>query len=151
MFELKFANYHRAASLSSQASSLDVCSIGWRIIDQSLFKHWVNNGRQRLSLSSCTPTIFLLQQSWVVSCVSLLSDLCAWVKVKIASQWSRRVLYSDGIWTTLWDFKGVKNPLTGGLFSAVLSKKHCEKVYWLYNIWFSRVCNWLNNWMHHTD
>ena len=28
MLELKFAIYHRAASLSSQASSVDVCSIG---------------------------------------------------------------------------------------------------------------------------
>jgi len=27
MLELKFAIYHRAASLSSQASSVDVCSI----------------------------------------------------------------------------------------------------------------------------
>jgi len=28
MLELKFAIYHRIASLSSQASSVDVCSIG---------------------------------------------------------------------------------------------------------------------------
>jgi len=28
MLKLKFANYHRAASLSSQVSSVDVCSIG---------------------------------------------------------------------------------------------------------------------------
>jgi len=50
MLELKFAIYHRAASLSSQAFSVDVCSIGWRITDQALLKHWVNNGWQRLSL-----------------------------------------------------------------------------------------------------
>jgi len=47
MLELKFSIYHRAASLPSQASSVDVCSIGWRIIDQT-----------RLSSSTpCTPTI----------------------------------------------------------------------------------------------
>ena len=50
MLELKFGIYHRAASLSSQASSVDVCSISWRIIDQAPFKHWVNNGWQRLDL-----------------------------------------------------------------------------------------------------
>jgi len=42
MLEQKFAIYYRAASLSSQASS--VCSIGWGIIDQALFKYRVNNG-----------------------------------------------------------------------------------------------------------
>ena len=38
------------------ASSVDVCSIGYRIIDQAPFKHWVNNGWWRLFLSPCTPT-----------------------------------------------------------------------------------------------
>jgi len=28
MLELKFAIYHKAASLSSQASSVDICNIG---------------------------------------------------------------------------------------------------------------------------
>ena len=39
MLELKYAVYHRAASLSSEVSSVlvDVCSSGWRI-DQALFK-----------------------------------------------------------------------------------------------------------------
>jgi len=68
MLELKFAIYHRTASLASQASSVDVCSIGWRIINQALLKHGVNksNGWQRLSLFLCTPTVFLIQQSWVI-------------------------------------------------------------------------------------
>ena len=35
MLELKSSIYHRAASLSSQASSVDVCSIGQRITDQA--------------------------------------------------------------------------------------------------------------------
>ena len=35
MLELKFDIYHTAASPSSQASSEDVCSIGWRMIDQA--------------------------------------------------------------------------------------------------------------------
>jgi len=57
MLELKFAIYHRAASLSSQASSVDVCSIGWRIINQT-----------RLSSNTpCTPTVFLIQQSCVIT------------------------------------------------------------------------------------
>jgi len=48
MLELKFAIYYRAASLFSQASSLDVRSIGWRTIDQT-----------RLSSNTpCTPTVF---------------------------------------------------------------------------------------------
>jgi len=33
MLELKLAICHRATSLSSQASSVDTCSIGWRITD----------------------------------------------------------------------------------------------------------------------
>jgi len=33
MLEPKFAIYHRAASLCSQTSSVDVRSIGWRITD----------------------------------------------------------------------------------------------------------------------
>jgi len=59
MLKLKLAICHRAASLSSHASSVDVCSIGWRIIDQALFKYRVNDGWKRHSLSPCTPNIFL--------------------------------------------------------------------------------------------
>ena len=56
MLEMKFAIYHRAASLPSQASSADVCSIGWRIIDQT-----------RLSSNTpCTPTVFLIQQFCII-------------------------------------------------------------------------------------
>ena len=56
MLQLKFAIYHRVASLSSQASSVHVCSIGWRIIDQT-----------RLSSNTpCTPTVFLIQQSCMI-------------------------------------------------------------------------------------
>jgi len=47
MLELKFAIYHRAASLSLQASY--ACSIGWRTIH-----------RTRLSSNTpSTPTVFL--------------------------------------------------------------------------------------------
>jgi len=49
MLELKYDISHRAASLSSQASSVDVCSIGWRIIDQTRIS----------SNTPCTPTAFL--------------------------------------------------------------------------------------------
>jgi len=48
MFELKFAIYHRGSSLSSQASSVDVCSIGWRIFDQTRLP----------SNTPCIPTVF---------------------------------------------------------------------------------------------
>jgi len=47
MLKLKFAIYDRAISLFSQASSIDVHSIDWRIIDQT-----------RLSSNTlCTPTV----------------------------------------------------------------------------------------------
>jgi len=52
--ELKFAIYPRAASLSSQVSSVDACSIGWTTIDQAPFKHQVNNKW----LSPCTQPYF---------------------------------------------------------------------------------------------
>ena len=39
MLELKFTIYHRAANMTSQASLVvDVCSIGWRIPNQSSFQ-----------------------------------------------------------------------------------------------------------------
>jgi len=49
MLELKFAIYHRAANLSSQASYAVLAEES-----QDLFKH------------SCTPTVFLIQQSCVI-------------------------------------------------------------------------------------
>ena len=75
--------YHRAASLLSQASSVDVCSIGWRTIDQALLKHQVNNGWQTLSLHVSVNTNHV-SNSTILSnnYVLLLSDLCACVEVK---------------------------------------------------------------------
>jgi len=65
MFELKFAIYHRAANLSPQASLADVCSIGWRIIDQT-----------RLSSNTlCIPTVFQIQQSCVIIAISEVLNL----------------------------------------------------------------------------
>jgi len=59
MLELKFAIYH-GPGLSSQASSVDACSIGWRIIDQALFKHRVNNNNEWQTLPvSMHPMYFL--------------------------------------------------------------------------------------------
>ena len=49
MLELKFAIY--AASLSSQASSVDICSIDWRITDQASVQTQVNIELQSFSLS----------------------------------------------------------------------------------------------------
>ena len=82
MLELKFAIYHRAASPSSQASSVDVCSIDWRIIDQT-------------RLSSNTPrkpTVFIIQQSCVII-ILLLSHLCACVHVK--KKWCRKGIHNS--------------------------------------------------------
>ena len=85
MLEPEFAIYHRAASLSSQASSVDVCNIGWRTTDQALFKHQINNGWKRLSLSACTHPFFksaILNDIWIF----FLTDLCACIQVlKMAS------------------------------------------------------------------
>jgi len=52
MLELKFTICHRAALTGFQPA---------------LFKHRVKNGWRRLSLSPCKPTIFLIQQSWIIA------------------------------------------------------------------------------------
>jgi len=70
MLELKFAIYHRTASLSSQASSTDVCSIGWRIIDQTKLS----------SDTPCTPTV---QQSCIIitfHCYVICAHMYMWRK-----------------------------------------------------------------------
>ena len=73
MLELKFAIYCRAASLSSQASSVDVCSIDWIIIDQT-----------RLSSNTpCTPNI--IYALMLCDCVMLSfqteTSWCQWLQV----------------------------------------------------------------------
>ena len=87
MLELKFAIYHRT-SLSSQASSVDGCSIRWRITDpgicsktESTMAEWMTS----LSLSPCTPNVFLIQQqlSFVAKCIVRVNTM-----KKMASQWS---------------------------------------------------------------
>ena len=67
MHELKFANYHRTASLSSRAFSVYVCSICWRIINQT-----------RLSSNTpCTCTNCISISAILCNnCTSLLSGLC---------------------------------------------------------------------------
>jgi len=87
MLELKFAIYHRAASLSSQASSVDAV-----LPEESLTRHLFKLSQKlSLSLPPCTPTIFLTQWSWVISMfhwviitlhyISLLSALCTCIQV----------------------------------------------------------------------
>ena len=64
MLELNYALFYRAASLSSQASSVDVCSIGWRIIDQT-----------RLSSNTpCTTNCFSNSEILRNNYILLLSD-----------------------------------------------------------------------------
>jgi len=64
MLELKFAIYHRAAVYPHRLPQR--CMQYWlKNRRQSLFKHWVNNGCPRLSLSLSTQPIFLIQQSWI--------------------------------------------------------------------------------------
>jgi len=87
MLELKFAIYHQT-SLSSQASSVNTCSICWRITDpgicsntESTMAEWMIS----LSLSPCTPNVFLIQQqlSFVAKCIVRVNTM-----KKMASQWS---------------------------------------------------------------
>ena len=114
ILELKFAIYNRAAGLSSQAFLLDVSSIGWRIIDQALFKDWVNNGWRRLSQSPYTPTIFLIQQVsgntecknilrpalWVwclpsAGLVELQQTLAVWLQVAWPAFFNHNILHNN--------------------------------------------------------
>jgi len=46
---------HPSEQQVCQISSVDACSIGWRIIDQT-----------SLSITPCTPTLFLIQQSYII-------------------------------------------------------------------------------------
>ena len=86
MLELKFASYHRAASLSCPASSVDACSIGWRIIDQTRLS----------SNTACAPTVFLHNSAILCNnYISLLSDLCACVHVK--KKWHRKGNHSSSV------------------------------------------------------
>jgi len=57
LFSCHFFKQQMHASLSSQASLVDVCSIGWRIIDQT-----------RLSSNTpCTPAVFLKQSCIIIT------------------------------------------------------------------------------------
>jgi len=62
MLELKFAVYHRAASLSSQASSVGVCSTGWRIIDQTRLYSNTTSTPTACSEAGCTPNCIIYIQ-----------------------------------------------------------------------------------------
>jgi len=93
MLDLKFAIYHRAASLPSWASWVDVCSIGWRAIerpDQALFKH----SRHTNCISK--------------SAILLTSDLCACIHLKKNCVTKEAIVLQKVVRTTCWDFKPVK-------------------------------------------
>ena len=110
MLELKFAIYHRAASLSSQASSIDaVLAMQYWLMnhwsDRALFKHSPHTN----SISNSA----ILRNNYI----SLLGDLCACVHVKkngivkeaIVLQWAVRI--------TSCDFKPGKKRWAGTLIS----------------------------------
>jgi len=86
MLKLKFAIYPRAASLSSQASLVNVCSIGWRTIESREWPHSVQISSQQwmtMTLPVSMHTIHISNKQIVTNTyVSLLSDFCACVQVK---------------------------------------------------------------------
>ena len=78
--ELRFAIYQRAVGLSSQASSVDVFSIGW--LTRHLFKlilsqQWMTSLSQP-PYTNHTSNSAILSNNYVL----LLSDLCAYIQVK---------------------------------------------------------------------
>jgi len=56
-------HYHRAAGLPSQASSVDVCSIGWRTIDQTNSNTPMHTNCISNSATLCNNCISLLSSS----------------------------------------------------------------------------------------
>jgi len=74
--------------LQSSKSSLTgfLCSIGWRIIDQTRLS---SNTRR-------TPTVLLLQQPCINNYISLLSDLCACVHLK-KNGVEKEAIYSSSV------------------------------------------------------
>ena len=94
-FEIKFVIYHRVVKTwSSQASSVDVCGMGWRITNPwHLFKHRVNVDWQSQTNSSpvsmhtdCISNSANLSNDYA----SLLSALCTCVQLlkKRQRKWS---------------------------------------------------------------
>jgi len=91
MLELNFTIYRRAANLSS-VSSVDVCSIAWRITDQAsvqtLSQQWMTKPLP-VSEVPCTLTVFLIQRSWLIimfCCLVLSAHVYNWRKW--CSKWS---------------------------------------------------------------
>ena len=78
VLELKFAIYHRTASLPSQASYAVLAE------EPPAFLN-----------TPSTPTVVLIQQSCVNNYISLLSDLCACVHVK--KKWRRKRSHSSSV------------------------------------------------------
>ena len=115
MLELKFAIYHRAASLPSQASYAVL--VEDLIIDQTFFKHSQH--------TNCIFNLAILRNNYI----SLPSDLCACVHVK--KKWRRKGSHSSSVsgsnrlvWLQTW-----KKWWAGALLSgnaAVLCENHCE-------------------------
>ena len=95
MLELKFAIYHRAASLFSQASSVDVCNIGRRIIDQTRLS----------SNTNCIPNSAILHNNYI----SLLNYLCACINVKKKVMgWQLEFYLPQGNEARVWASKAVR-------------------------------------------
>jgi len=77
----------------------DVCNIGWRIIDQALFKHWVD------AKDSLCVHAHIIQQSWIII-VSLINDLCACMRTSFENGITNEdTVLQWPVWIALWDFK----------------------------------------------
>jgi len=76
--------YHRAASLSSQASSVDVCSVGWWIINQT-------------RLSSNTPCTPRVPSNTAILCNNYISLLSDCVHVYTWRKWHRKWSHSSSV------------------------------------------------------
>ena len=96
MLELKFAIYHRATSLSSQAHSVDVCSIGWRITDYA--------------------SVQTLSQQWMTKPLPVSMPMCTSEEIK----W-RHMAMANGS-NLLVRYRVVKKWWAGALLSTVLCK-----------------------------
>ena len=96
MLELKFAIYHRAASLSSQASYAVLAEESWT--------------RTGSSNTVCTPTVFLIQQSYVIMTKWFVAKWFVRVRTR-EEKWCRKGSHvlQWAVRTALWDFKpGIK-------------------------------------------
>ena len=138
ILELKFAIYHRAASLLSQASSVDVWHntvLAEASLTRGVFKHQVNKA------VSCILTLFLIQWSWVIIMFRCYSALCACVQWR---KWCRKWSHGSSV-TSLNHLVRLRSYEKMGWAGAKCEKGFCAKTivkelcnFELYPVWRSR-------------